>query len=635
MGTISWYINRLKGMSVMEIIHRIKELIVSKVLEKKYTRSIMYIFDKNNFINSDESLYKVEANIKKCFKDVSSDEFHYDPKYKIYNTYIDLNMEIKWNICTISEWNNISYCKNYDYKNSEDIGEIRYTWEINRCQFFITLAMDYKCNKNNNSYILLKKHFYSWNKENPFLIGVNWSSPMEIAIRAYQWLITYSIIIDSCDMKFKKDLMNGIINSIIHVMKNLSLYSSANNHLIIESAISGIVGKIVEPLYKQEWLQKSYQILSKELKRQVFEDGVSKEQATHYHAFVLDMLLQYNTILKTFHMKVLDEELLYKMSEFLKYILFDESKKCIEIGDSDDAYIINFGKAKENYYRYILAFASAYFNGCFLENIDSYLELQLFNLEIKSKEKIKVDEVKLFKDGGYAIIRKNFKILFDFGELGFDKIKAHGHADALSVIIYYKNTPICIDAGTYIYNSDDKWRNYFRSTKMHNTLTISDKSQSEMAGPFLWKKASNSKLEEYSYENNIIKISASNDGYLPISLHNRTIIYYEEDDILVICDHIEKGEGKVSFLVDPSVCIEAKNKKVIKINGIFITSNVEYTFEEIYVSDSFLEKKETKNIIYENNFNDKEYIYTAFSMSEIKLLDKKILTDKGKELLIN
>ena len=100
------------------------------------------------------------------------------------------------------------------------------------------------------------------------------------------------------EFKVYRRSLKGSINSINYVMKNLSKYSSANNHLILEVAIASIIGFILEPVYKQDWFQKGYHILEKEIPKQVYSDGVNKEQAVHYHAFVLDILIQYNIVLQ-------------------------------------------------------------------------------------------------------------------------------------------------------------------------------------------------------------------------------------------------------------------------------------------------------------------------------------------------
>jgi hypothetical protein len=45
---------------------------------------------------------------------------------------------------------------------------------------------------------------------------------------------------------------------------------------------------------------------------------------------------------------------------------------------------------------------------------------------------------------------------------------------------------VLVDPGTYDYFSYPRWREYFRSTRAHNTAAIDGRDQSEMLGQFLW-----------------------------------------------------------------------------------------------------------------------------------------------------
>jgi uncharacterized heparinase superfamily protein len=79
-----------------------------------------------------------------------------------------------------------------------------------------------------------------------------------------------------------------------------------------------------------------------------------------------------------------------------------------------------------------------------------------------------------------------WQVLLDAGPLGLGSLAAHGHADALSLWASLDGKPLLIDAGTYAYHEDPAWRDHFRSTPAHNTLTLDGKNQSEIHGPFLW-----------------------------------------------------------------------------------------------------------------------------------------------------
>ena len=51
---------------------------------------------------------------------------------------------------------------------------------------------------------------------------------------------------------------------------------------------------------------------------------------------------------------------------------------------------------------------------------------------------------------------------------------AHCHNDTLSLELWVNKIPILIDPGTFCYTFDIEKRNYFRSTLMHNTVTVNN-----------------------------------------------------------------------------------------------------------------------------------------------------------------
>jgi hypothetical protein len=105
------------------------------------------------------------------------------------------------------------------------------------------------------------------------------------------------------------------------------------------------------------------------------------------------------------------------------------------------------------------------------------------------------ESVTVYPDGGYVILRgADTHLVFDAGSLGYPSIAAHGHADALSFILALKGEWWLVDPGTYVYHTEEIWRNYFRGTKAHNTVCINDKDQSLIGGAFLWLKHARSEL---------------------------------------------------------------------------------------------------------------------------------------------
>jgi len=139
-------------------------------------------------------------------------------------------------------------------------------------------------------------------------------------------------------------------------------------------------------------------------------------------------------------------------------------------------------------------------------------------------------------------------LIFRHGELGLEPLYGHGHADSLSVILFWNDTPVLIDPGSGQYNGSSTVRHYFRSTIAHNTLRVEGSNQAEELGPFLWEKSYMTQFKDCSHEDHLI-CEASHFGYKKQYdiIHSRRIDWHHESRI-DICDKLEgkqavKAEG--------------------------------------------------------------------------------------------
>ena len=616
MKKVVWLFNRLKAMSLKEILYRINKEVIKKIYRFKYKKNI----EIKDILNEEVEIKEIDKNLKLIFGEIKnviidineSNENIYE-SFGITNSILE---HINWHKGMKADWNRNIYSLDIDTKFSDNIGDIRFSWEINRHQFFPYMALMYYKTHESKYYIMLKEHFYNWNKENYFLRGINWISPMEISIRSYQWLITYYILEDIGEQKFRKDIIKSIIASTEYISKNLSGFSSANNHLIIEAFIVSVIGYACNEVYKQDWFEIGYNILKEEIPKQIYTDGVNKEQALHYQAFVIDSILQYNFILKKINKIPIHENIIKNSLEFMGSLKVN--KLNFDFGDSDDAKIISFSLDKINYYKYLLILGSIYYKVKFIEfenilpevkfisNINKIEEMNLFDYE----------KVRLYKDGGYLIISNNNNVLLmDVGDLGFGSIAAHGHADALSIIYYHNNNPIFIDSGTYIYNVDIITRDYFRSTVAHNTLNYNGLNQSEIKGPFLWGKRAKVEVDNYYLENGSVILKASHDGYKPY-IHQRELQYNLNSNILKIRDYFDNS-ANVNFILDNCTKVQRIKSNIIEIisgsSHLYVKSNFDIEIEECIISKEFLQKIKSKKIVIKNEFTQCKYIETIIS----------------------
>lgn len=71
----------------------------------------------------------------------------------------------------------------------------------------------------------------------------------------------------------------------------------------------------------------------------------------------------------------------------------------------------------------------------------------------------------------------NFELMFSYSRNGLHGKGGHAHNDKLSFGLSIDGVILFSDPGTYLYHPDPEWRNYFRSTKVHNTIQVAGYEQ--------------------------------------------------------------------------------------------------------------------------------------------------------------
>jgi uncharacterized heparinase superfamily protein len=140
---------------------------------------------------------------------------------------------------------------------------------------------------------------------------------------------------------------------------------------------------------------------------------------------------------------------------------------------------------------------------------------------------------------------ERISVVVDCAELGYKSIAAHGHADALSIVLSAFGREVLVDPGTYDYFTYPEWRTYFRSTRAHNTVVIDDQDQSVMLGPFMWGCRANSRIIEWNpWPQGGGSLVAEHDGYRRLKdpvMHRRSLELDPTTRRLTIVDEIGAG----------------------------------------------------------------------------------------------
>jgi hypothetical protein len=566
LNKLSYYKRRISVMSFPELTYRVKWKFKQKLAEKvktstKYQDKVKQVCAKislQKFIDSKSGdfffeHFPKEEMLKKYEKHFSVKELllladkYLNNDIPIFE--IDTNLgKIDWNkdYKTGKVWPKQFVSKIHHGGNKH--GTIRYIWELNRHNFLVPLACAY--------YLTGKKEYAekclelieSWIEQNPYLKSANWFSGLEAAVRLINWIWCLKLLQSELNEEKFKRIVHSIYLQYDFIINNLSLYSSANNHLTGELAGIKIITTVF-PEFSKEWNVKSERMLNKVIDDQIFADGVGAEQATDYLIFILDL---YTSVVSLTGMTV-PEKIKNKLIASMKFIrsLLCNREKFPIIGDSDDANPFNFGN-KDNLLS-VLSLLSLITEKKF--NTDEKV-FWLTGLSSNDKSE-SVKESHFFSKGGYFVSNQdNAGLIFDCGKLGYLSTASHGHCDALSILFSYKELDFLVDNGCYVYHGNKKWRNYFRSTRAHNTVQIDNREQSQMLDDFVYGRKATVTLKEVEKD----RIIAEHDGYNNV-IHQRELIH--EKGKVTIIDRIKVKDGKkhqvsLFFNLHPKILVKEK-----------------------------------------------------------------------------
>ncbi len=468
---------------------------------------------------------------------------------------IDWNYEYRHGVSTPN-----GFSASIDYRNFEIAGDAKWIWELNRHHHLVVLGRAYRLTGDPRFASTAVSQLESWLEQCPEGTGMNWRSPLELAIRLINWVWLLELIRPSGLIRGStaQRILLAAQGHLRAIARRYSRHSSANNHLIGEAA-----GVFIGSTYFSEladagrWAKKSREILIREILTQTNPDGGHRELATGYHVFVLQFFLLCGLCARN----TADDfpasywRRLEKMFEFVSALA--EGGRPPMFGDSDDGYVVDLGGVRGDV-RPLLAIGDSLFGR---EDFRPLVEggnepaFWLLGTECRKRQDSVVPDrsagqlrSKAFPDSGYYLLQcgdrdapDRISATFDCGELGFGSIAAHGHADALSFTLRVGGRDILVDPGTYDYFTFPAWRDYFRSTRAHNTIAVNDHEQSQACGLFLWGRRARARCLRWEIAPDRTAVAGEHDGYRdaanPVD-HRRTLVLDANSRLLQVVDEI-------------------------------------------------------------------------------------------------
>lgn len=423
------------------------------------------------------------------------------------------------------------------YLDFAECGDSKVIWELNRHQHFITLAKAYRLTGNRRYVDELVRQKRNWQSENPYPIGINWASSLEVAFRSLSWIWTLYLLSGCPNVpELRSEWLPDLALHGRHLERFLSSYFSPNTHLLGEALALFFLGMLFPELVAAEqWKRFGWEILLRESQRQVGADGFHFEQSTHYHVYALDIfvhaavLASVNGIPIPSHFKQAIEKMLDAL------FLLSRHGPPPQLGDDDGGRLFDPRRNESEHMLDPLSTGAILFKrGDFKRLLPSVTEETLWLLgeegvrqwDALTEYKISQQSTALPNAGYYLLATPTAQLIADAGSLAAGR-SGHSHADALNICLQAHGRSLLIDPGTSEYVGAGPDRNLFRGTRMHNSVQIDGTDQAEIGNVFSWHTFPQTTVEHWVQAPTCDLLAANHDGYCRLErpvMHRRWIV---------------------------------------------------------------------------------------------------------------
>jgi uncharacterized heparinase superfamily protein len=388
------------------------------------------------------------------------------------------------------------------YLDFAEVGDSKITWELNRHQHLVTLAKAYRLTGDARFVREIVAQWKSWHAANPYPMGMNWASSLEVAFRSLSWIWVYFLMQDAAEMtaELRTEWVKALALSGRHIATYLSTYFSPNTHLLGEAVALFFLGTLFPELPKaRRWKERGWAVVLEAARKQVRPDGFYFEQSTYYHVYALDFFLHARVLASLNGVPIPAEfdSTLVKMLDAL--CLLGRAGAVPSTGDDDGGRLFDPRRDRAQHLLDPLSTGAVlYQRGDFKFLAGSPREETVWLLgtpgmakfeEVRSYEPSEASTA--LRESGLYLMADSAtgqQLTIDAGPQG-PGTAGHGHADALSIHLASGGETFLMDPGTleYVGNTFTD-RNFFRGTAAHNTLRVDECDQAEGVPPFAWRE---------------------------------------------------------------------------------------------------------------------------------------------------
>lgn len=417
--------------------------------------------------------------------------------------------------------------------------------QLHRHQWMVPQAKVYRTT-HDEKYIKSWIEVYTdWMKQNPMpeggLNNTSWWQ-LQVAERVSAQTELFAYYLNSVNFT-PQWLATFLVNYAAHA-EHLMAYPYADGNILISQARSLTYAGILFPECKNAatWVDRGTSTLSSEVKKQFLADGMQFELDLSYHISAISamnsalILAQANNKADRFPTDFLES--LRKATEIVMHLtypnFFDTKSKDYCVPGFNDT-------RQESWSRSVLT-----------KNFKKYVSMFPDNAEMRYMASVgkqgtqPASTLKAFDTSGYYVLRNGWELSSTMmihsnnRKLTDEPVKRweHNQPDNGTFELYHNGRNFFPDSGVFAYEGDaenNKNREWFRSTRVHNTLTLDGKTITTAQGEMLKAETGSTEL-----------VVTQNQGYGNMR-HRRAIFFVDKTFFVLVDEAIGSAAGTVNL----------------------------------------------------------------------------------------
>lgn len=528
-------------------------------------------------------------------------------------------------------------------------------WQLHRHKWFTPMGKAYRVSGDEKYAVEWTKQYIDWIKKNPLvkvdkkeyeMTGDNqlkgdvenarfaWR-PLEVSNRLQDQTSQFQLFLPSPSFtpEFLTEFLVNYHKHAIHILGN---YSAQGNHLLFEAQRMIYAGAFF-PEFKEAaaWRKSGIDIMNREINVQVYNDGGQFELDPHYHLAAINIfckalnIADLNGFRNEFPQEYLDT--IEKMIVFYANVSFpDYTNPCFS-----DAKLTNKKEMLKNYRNWSKMFPKNQF---------------IKYLATDGKEGALPEYLsKGFLKSGFFVFRNSWgtdamQMVVKAGPKAF----WHCQPDNGTFELWFNGRNLFPDSGAYVYAGSAevmKLRNWFRQTRVHNTLTLDGRNlETTQSVTGLWQPEGKEQI-----------LVTENPGYKGLK-HRRTVFFVDQAYFVIVDEATGNARGTVNLnyhFREGEVNVDAEKNMVttayegssnVKLQ-CFPEKSASLRAEEGWRSTAYRQRVARTSVAFDTNKDDAEAVryitviypvkdVVAYPVFEAKFLNKGY-DEKGVEVEVS